>query len=144
MQAAAQQLAESIVSATAVLHNPASTQQQRAEAVAFFEQLKHGEVHATAYAAAVLTGTQYALEVQVSAYSLLQHLVRHRWDELSAGERSEVTQLAYQHTRDGAPRGFVFAVAVFCSVQFGAPFCIRSAAHQTPLQNTTHPKKTKQ
>jgi hypothetical protein len=39
MQAAAEQLADSIVSATAVTHNPASTQQQRAEAVAFFEQV---------------------------------------------------------------------------------------------------------
>lgn len=39
MQAAAQQLADSIVSATAVTHNPASSQQSRAEAVAFFEQV---------------------------------------------------------------------------------------------------------
>jgi hypothetical protein len=39
MQAAAQQLADSIVNATAVTHNPASTQQQRAEAVSFFEQV---------------------------------------------------------------------------------------------------------
>jgi hypothetical protein len=110
MQAAAEQLAESIVNATAVTHNPASSQQQRTEAVQFFEQvgrawfaashpqhtqrrpslrspppshrpspshramphnrpaapqLKHGEIHSIVFAAAVLTGTQYALEVQV-------------------------------------------------------------------------------
>ena len=39
-------------------------------------QLKHGEIHSTVHAAAVLTGTQYALEVQMSAYTLLQLLVR--------------------------------------------------------------------
>lgn len=38
-------------------------------------QLKHGEIHSTVYAAAVLTGNEYALEVQMSAYSLLQYLV---------------------------------------------------------------------
>ncbi|KIY93591.1 hypothetical protein MNEG_14370 [Monoraphidium neglectum] len=100
MQAAAQQLADSIVSATAVTHNAASTQEQRTEAVRFFEQLKHGEIHSTVFAAAVLTGTQYALEVQVSAYSLLQYLVRNRWGELAPQEQQQVTQLAYQHLRD--------------------------------------------
>jgi len=40
MQAAAQQLADSIVNATVVTHNPASTQQQRAEAVRFFESVR--------------------------------------------------------------------------------------------------------
>lgn len=39
---------------------------------------------------------------QVSAYSLLQYLVRHRWGELSAQEQLQVTQLAYQHMLDGA------------------------------------------
>jgi hypothetical protein len=38
-------------------------------------QLKHGEIHSTVYAAAVLTGNEYALEVQMSAYTLLQILV---------------------------------------------------------------------
>jgi hypothetical protein len=38
-------------------------------------QLKHGEIHSTVHAAAVLTDTQYALEVQMSAYGLLQLLV---------------------------------------------------------------------
>ncbi len=38
-------------------------------------QLKHGEIHATVFASAVLTGGEYALEVQVSAYGLLQYLV---------------------------------------------------------------------
>jgi hypothetical protein len=41
-------------------------------------QLKHGEIHSTVHAAAVLTGTQYALEVQMSAYTLLQILVSSR------------------------------------------------------------------
>lgn len=41
----------------------------------FVPQLKHGEIHSTVHAAAVLTGTEYALEVQMSAYSLLQYLV---------------------------------------------------------------------
>jgi hypothetical protein len=34
-------------------------------------QLKHGEIHSTVFAAAVLTGTQYALEVQVSGIGAL-------------------------------------------------------------------------
>lgn len=38
-------------------------------------QLKHGEIHSTVHAAAVLTDTQYALEVQMSAYGILQLLV---------------------------------------------------------------------
>eukprot|EP00878_Enallax_costatus_P020732 GHUV01021924.1.p1 GENE.GHUV01021924.1~~GHUV01021924.1.p1 ORF type:complete len:211 (+),score=42.84 GHUV01021924.1:174-806(+) len=97
---AAAQLADSIVQATAITHNPASTPQQRAEAVQFFEQLKHGEIHSTVYAAAVLTGNEYALEVQMSAYSLLQYLVRNRWSELSADEHQKITQLAYQHMKD--------------------------------------------
>jgi hypothetical protein len=44
-------------------------------------QLKHGEIHTTVYAAAVLTGNEQPLEVQMSAYTLLQHLVResHPW-----------------------------------------------------------------
>jgi hypothetical protein len=44
MQQAAAQLADSIVKATAVLHNAASTPQQRAEAVQFFEQVQSPEV----------------------------------------------------------------------------------------------------
>lgn len=40
-------------------------------------QLKQGEIHSTVFATAVLTGKEYALEVQINAYSLLQHLVRH-------------------------------------------------------------------
>lgn len=36
---AAAQLAENIVQATAITHNPGSTPQQRAEAVQFFEQV---------------------------------------------------------------------------------------------------------
>jgi hypothetical protein len=40
-------------------------------------QLKQGEIHATVFATAVLTGKEYALEVQINAYSLLQHLVGH-------------------------------------------------------------------
>ncbi|WIA43061.1 hypothetical protein OEZ86_009590 [Tetradesmus obliquus] len=100
IQAQAQQLAESIVQATAITHNVGSTPQQRAEAVSFFEQLKHGEIHSTVYAAAVLTGNEYALEVQMSAYTLLQILVRNRWAELSADEHQKITQLAYQHMKD--------------------------------------------
>lgn len=38
-QEAAKQLADSIVNATAVMHNPGSSQEQRAEAVRFFEQV---------------------------------------------------------------------------------------------------------
>jgi hypothetical protein len=45
MQAAAQQLADSIVSATAVTHNAASTQEQRTEAVRFFEQVRHNTAY---------------------------------------------------------------------------------------------------
>lgn len=132
-------------------------------------QLKHGEIHSTVQAAAVLTDTQYALEVQMSAYTLLQILVRgrgrrsvpawecragvaalvfcsccrvlvvsdtqlvgqqlnvllpqgyalsyspcrvlrvccalqvrNRWTELSGDEQQKITQLAYQHMKDGA------------------------------------------
>ena len=38
---AAAQLADSIVQATAVTHNPSATPQQRAEAVQFFEQVRN-------------------------------------------------------------------------------------------------------
>lgn len=41
-QQVAQQLAESIINATAVLHNPGSAAGQRAEAVQFFEQVTGG------------------------------------------------------------------------------------------------------
>jgi hypothetical protein len=37
----AQQLAESIVQATVVTHNPSAIPQQRAEAVQFFEQARY-------------------------------------------------------------------------------------------------------
>jgi hypothetical protein len=97
---AAQQLAESIIQATAVLQNPAAATKQRTEAVQFVEQvgpgwlqlchphlampvtfsmvpmqLKRGEIHSTVYAAAVLTSPERPLEVQINAYSLLLHLV---------------------------------------------------------------------
>ncbi|KAF6261995.1 armadillo-type protein [Scenedesmus sp. NREL 46B-D3] len=62
--------------------------------------LKHGEIHSTVYAAAVLTGNEYSLEVQMSAYTLLQILVCNRWAELSADEHQKITQLAYQHMKD--------------------------------------------
>ena len=39
-------------------------------------QLKRGEVHATAFAAANLTAASYAAEVQIVGYSLLNYLVR--------------------------------------------------------------------
>lgn len=42
------------------------------------EQLKQGEIHSTVFATAVLTGKEYALEIQINAYSLLHHLVRRR------------------------------------------------------------------
>lgn len=38
-------------------------------------QLKHGEIHSTVHAAAILTSPQNSLEVQMSAYTLLHLLV---------------------------------------------------------------------
>ena len=40
-----------------------------------FVQLKHGDIHTTVYAAGVLTANDQPLEVQMSAYTLLQHMV---------------------------------------------------------------------
>jgi len=117
----AQQLAEMIVRAAGVAQDPASTQGQRAEAVAFLESLKGArgaangggggggafggggpaDLSAVVGACAALTRADRPLDVQVSAYALLTHAVRHRWDELPEAERAAVGQLAYQHLGDG-------------------------------------------
>jgi cytosine/adenosine deaminase-related metal-dependent hydrolase len=111
----AEQLAEMIVRAAGVTQDPASTQPQRQEAVAFLESLKGArrqgaagappgaapDLTAVVGAAAALTRPDRPLDVQVSAYALLTHAVRHRWDELNEPERAAVGQLAYQHLGDG-------------------------------------------
>ncbi len=114
---AAEQLAEMIVRAAGVTQSPASTPAQRQEAVAFLESLKGArntaaaaaagaaagapDLSAVVGAAAALTRADRPLDVQVSAYALLTHAVRHRWDELAEPERQAVGQLAYQHLGDG-------------------------------------------
>jgi hypothetical protein len=113
----AQQLAEMIVRAAGVTQDPASTPAQRQEAVAFLESLKGArragapppagaspaapDLSVVVGAAAELTRADRPLDVQVSAYALLTHAVRHRWDDLAEPERAAVGQLAYQHLGDG-------------------------------------------
>lgn len=112
---AAQQLADMIVRAAGVTQDPSSGPAQRQEAVAFLESLKGArrqgapgaqpgapDLSAVVGAAAELTRADRPLDVQVSAYALLTHAVRHRWDELPEPERAAVGQLAYQHLGDGA------------------------------------------
>jgi hypothetical protein len=111
----AEQLAEMIVRAAGVTQSPASTPAQRQEAVAFLESLKGArkagagapgapDLSAVVGAAAALTRADRPLDVQVSAYALLTHAVRHQWDELAEPERQAVGQLAYQHLGDGKIR----------------------------------------
>jgi hypothetical protein len=113
---AAEQLAEMIVRAAGVTQSPASTPAQRQEAVVFLESLKGArkageaaaasapDLSAVVGAAAALTRADRPLDVQVSAYALLTHAVRHRWDDLAEPERQAVGQLAYQHLGDGKTR----------------------------------------
>lgn len=79
-----------------------ATQQQRVQATQLFEQLKAGEVHASAAVATQLIKQHQPAELQVLGYTLLQHLVGNRWDEFSAEEHSQVATLAYTLLQQGA------------------------------------------
>ncbi|KAL4423234.1 hypothetical protein ABPG77_000026 [Micractinium sp. CCAP 211/92] len=79
-----------------------ATQQQRVQATQLFEQLKAGEVHASAAVATELIKLHQPAELQVLGYTLLQHLVGNRWDEFTAEEHSQVATLAYNMLQQGA------------------------------------------
>lgn len=98
-------LMDSIVKATMIMHNPLAQPAERTEAVNFFEQLKKGEIHSTLYAAAAVTSSQQPVEVLVIAYSLLQHLVKTRWQEMSEQEQTSLVQLGYQNLSEVAGLG---------------------------------------
>lgn len=96
----AAQLAEAIVRATEAMQNPACPPDQRAQAVAFFEQVKAGDPRAALAAAAGLTGAGQALEVRVAAFSLLHFLVQNRWKAFAAEEQKQILEMAFQQFRD--------------------------------------------
>lgn len=70
MQEAAKQLADSIVNATAVTHNTASSPQQRAEAVRFFEQVRAAPRAAQAEAARAMPRAHRTSSSATSAQSV--------------------------------------------------------------------------
>ncbi|EFN51722.1 hypothetical protein CHLNCDRAFT_139890 [Chlorella variabilis] len=80
-----------------------TTNEQRVAATRLFEQLKAGEVHASAAVATELLKAHQPPELQVLGYTLLQHLVGNRWEEFSAEEHSQLGTLAYNMLQQGTP-----------------------------------------
>ncbi|PRW59064.1 HASTY 1-like isoform X1 isoform B [Chlorella sorokiniana] len=92
----------SIVQTLLTSQQLAATQQQRLAGLQLHEQLKAGEVHASAAVATELLKLHQPAELQVLGYTLLQHLVGNRWDEFSPEEHSQLATLAYSMLQQGA------------------------------------------
>jgi hypothetical protein len=100
MAASPQQLAASLVAATAVVTNPGSPAAQRSAAVAFLEAVKAGDPSAALHAAGPLVAAGQPAEVRVTALSLLHHVAAHRWAALGPGDRGALVATAVQHFRE--------------------------------------------
>ncbi|KAL6615319.1 hypothetical protein ACP70R_037589 [Stipagrostis hirtigluma subsp. patula] len=65
----------------------------RAAAFAYLESLKNGDVRGLASTSFLLVRKDQAPEIRLHGFKMLQHLVRLRWEELSATERNEFANL---------------------------------------------------
>ncbi|CAL4956680.1 unnamed protein product [Urochloa decumbens] len=70
-----------------------STPDARAAAFAYLESVKSGDVRALASTSFLLVRKDQTSEIRLHGFKMLQHLVRLRWDELSAAERNEFANL---------------------------------------------------
>ncbi|CAL4950095.1 unnamed protein product [Urochloa decumbens] len=70
-----------------------STPDARAAAFAYLESVKSGDVRALASASFLLVRKDQTSEIRLHGFKMLQHLVRLRWDELSAAEQNEFANL---------------------------------------------------
>ncbi|TKW14395.1 hypothetical protein SEVIR_5G164800v4 [Setaria viridis] len=70
-----------------------STPDARAAAFAYLESVKSGDVRALASTSFLLVRKDQTSEIRLHGFKMLQHLVRLRWEELSASERNEFANL---------------------------------------------------
>ncbi|KAK3164357.1 hypothetical protein QOZ80_1AG0016540 [Eleusine coracana subsp. coracana] len=70
-----------------------SSPDARAAAFAYLESVKSGDVRALASTSFLLVRKDQTSEIRLHGFKMLQHLVRLRWDELSATERNEFANL---------------------------------------------------
>ncbi|XP_062210590.1 protein HASTY 1-like [Phragmites australis] len=66
-----------------------SSPDARAAAFAYLESVKSGDVRALASTSFLLVRKDQVSEIRLHGFKMLQHLVRLRWEELSAAERNE-------------------------------------------------------
>jgi exportin-5 len=82
----------------------AQGQGPRALAAQLQEQLKTGDLRASASVAVALSASGRPLEARVFGLGVLAHLVKSRWKEFSAEDRASLARLALDRLREGAPR----------------------------------------
>ncbi|OEL34499.1 Protein HASTY 1 [Dichanthelium oligosanthes] len=70
-----------------------SSPDARAAAFAYLESVKSGDVRALASTSFLLVRKDQTSEIRLHGFKMLQHLVRLRWEELSAAERNEFANL---------------------------------------------------
>ncbi|TVU20892.1 hypothetical protein EJB05_30493 [Eragrostis curvula] len=70
-----------------------SSPDARAVAFAYLESVKSGDVRALASTSFILVRKDQTSEIRLHGFKMLQHLVRLRWEELSAAERNEFANL---------------------------------------------------
>nr|CAB3473120.1 unnamed protein product [Digitaria exilis] len=70
-----------------------SSPDARAAAFAYLESVKSGDVRALASTSFLLVRKDQPSEIRLHGFKMLQHLVRLRWEELSAAERNEFANL---------------------------------------------------
>ncbi|KAL6626193.1 hypothetical protein ACP70R_029919 [Stipagrostis hirtigluma subsp. patula] len=70
-----------------------SSPDARAAAFAYLESLKNGDVRGLASTSFLLVRKDQAPEIRLHGFKMLQHMVRLRWEELSATERNEFANL---------------------------------------------------
>ncbi|XP_020398269.1 protein HASTY 1 isoform X2 [Zea mays] len=70
-----------------------SSPDARAAAFAYLESVKSGDVRALASTSFFLVRKDQTSEIRLHGFKMLQHLVRLRWEELSAAERNEFANM---------------------------------------------------
>uniref|UniRef100_A0A0D9V0Y3 Uncharacterized protein n=1 Tax=Leersia perrieri TaxID=77586 RepID=A0A0D9V0Y3_9ORYZ len=91
---AADPAAASAVAAISAAMDWSSSPAARNAAFEYLESVKAGDVRALANTSFLLVQKDQSSQVRLHGFKLLQHLVRLRWDELSAAERNEFANLA--------------------------------------------------
>ncbi|KAJ3669542.1 hypothetical protein LUZ60_011492 [Juncus effusus] len=67
----------------------------RRAAVSYLESVKNGDVRALAGTSLLLVQKNCTSEIRLQGFKMLQHLVRFRWEELSASERRELANCTF-------------------------------------------------